>query len=155
MPGVAPKTLLEPQFVQARRRHGFDAADGVQIVEVAARQPAPVDLQRTDVEGSANEADNLRQVRPDADLSQPLDDGAPPHPTGRIAQHLIGFGKSEADAVSIHQRSEAADVAEQGFARRRIGRRLGQGGATFRPWRRPACGDRRAGLRPILRKGCG
>ncbi len=119
---VAP-LLLEPHFVQPRRRQRLDAADDQIIMQIAARQPVAVDLEHVGVEGQPLQPGQLLQIDVDGEVEPVLIDGALLRSAGSIAQDFADIGRRELDAVFLERIRQQAErrFLDGAFARIGIG----------------------------------
>jgi len=69
---AAEQLLLQPEFIEPRRRERLDAARSQDVAEAAAGQPAAMDLVGVGVEREAGYAGQLLQVRVKLKIETPL-----------------------------------------------------------------------------------
>ena len=96
---VVVKALLEIGVVEPRVGQRLDLADGRQIVDVVARQPAAVDLVGVGEESAAGPADQLFEVGIDREIEAAEMDGAARGSARDVADVVADIGRTEIQAL--------------------------------------------------------
>ena len=82
--GIVVEALLDIGLVETRVGQGLGLADGREIVDIVARQPTAVDLERVGVEFGAGPADQFIEVGIDGEIKAAEMDGAALNATGDL-----------------------------------------------------------------------
>jgi hypothetical protein len=96
---VVEEALLEPGIVEARFRQRLDFTDGGKVMDVIARQPAPVQVIGVGVEFQACPANQFLEIGIDRQIEAAEMDGAARCPARDVADVVADPGRAEIQAL--------------------------------------------------------